>query len=178
MASIQQLHEALIRSGVSPSKLAGLSEEQLLKMCSENLRKSLTGNVGTNNDLYVKNYNYNIDYKTPDGQNIKVAPVATSTTNSGIKVETFIDIAGNQYFKYTDGNKELTEQQFKQKEYISFNEKLQFMNGKLHKVDWAGNLIVIEKATPKMKPINKQIQEQKMKNHINSLPNTNKIIKN
>ena len=153
ISETQQLKVALIRQGVSENKIRNLSETELCKMCNEKLSESLTGNKNWRKiDNFTRNFQYNIIYTQADGQKIKVSKVATTTLPSGRKVETYIDIAGNQYFQYRAAdNKILKENYFRAKEKIQTFEKIKYLNGKLYKTDCFGNLTQFN---PQTKPTN------------------------
>ena len=172
MATVQQMHQALMQAGMPASQLAGLSEEQLMKLCNEKLRASLVGNNQDNlGEGFYKQYKYDQKLTLQGGKEVNVSKVATSVLKSGRKVETYIDVAGNQYFKYfsADG-KELKESYFNKQEKVGLGSKFHFMDGKLYKSDMLGNLTVAEKETPKMKPVKQQLQEQKLRDDLAKKP--------
>lgn len=144
-SEINQMKQALIRQGIQLFKLNGLNEEQLRKMCNEKLYLSLTGNKNRGkSDEFVKQYKYDQTYTLPSGENIMVAKVATSTLASGRKVETFVDIAGNQYFQYkASDNSLLKEDYFRKQEKMVLGQNFKFVDNKLYKTDLLGNLLTI-----------------------------------
>ncbi len=145
ITGIERLKNALIKQGVPVWQINNMSEEQLRLLCNQKLCESLTGNKHSEKiDTYSKKYKYNIIYKLPDKTQINVAKVAETLLKSGRKIETFVDIAGNQYFQYRAAdNKILNENYFRKKENIKIYEKIKYLNGKIYKIDFWNNLIPI-----------------------------------
>lgn len=183
MTNINEMQQALIRQGLTPEQVSSMSEEQLRAACSKKLQASLNGNVeGSNNDQFAKDLKYNIEFPL-NGEKIKVAKLSTKTLPSGRKIEAFVDVAGNQYFQYRAAdNTLLNEKFFKKEEKIGPFEKFQIQDNKLVVLDMFGApktvfqnnkaqaaILHPEYAENKV-DVNKKLQETKLRNHLNSLP--------